>query len=197
MLIILQIEAFFSYNFDMLNIIGGELKHRQIRTPKGTRTRPTSSLVRKAVFDISQFEIEGTDFLDLYAGSGAMGIEALSRGARSATFVDSDRFAADCIVQNLKDLDLKAEVLRLDAIKAVHHLEKKNCKFHFIYVDPPYAHEVMPLLEALDQSKLLQPNGKLFLEQRVGAKINKEALLNLKLDSERKFGDTILFIFTD
>lgn len=179
----------------MLSIIGGKFKQRQIRTPKGTQTRPTSSLVRKAVFDICQFEIEGTDFLDLYAGSGAMGIEAISRGASSATFVESDRLAVECIRQNLKTLDIEAEVLKLDATKAIHHLSKRKAAFHIIYIDPPYARDVMPLLELLDQENLLTTDGRLFLEQRASSIIQAEKLHHLKLESTRKFGDTQLFAF--
>lgn len=181
----------------MISVIGGRLKNRQIKTPKGDRTRPTSALVRKAVFDICQQEIEGARFLDLCAGSGAMGIEALSRGAATATFVDEDRFAIQCIHQNLEELELsvQSQVLRLDVGKAVKMLEKKGVKFELIYVDPPYAMQVMPLLEALDKSELLAPGGRLLLEQRVSSSLALDSLHHLKLQSERKFGDTLLLIF--
>lgn len=180
----------------MLKIIGGSLKHRQILTPKGTGTRPTSSLVRKAIFDICQFEIEDADFLDVYAGSGAMGIEALSRGAKSATFVDSERFAIECIKQNLQELNLQGQVLKLDALKAIHYLAKTKALFDIIYVDPPYAKDVAMVLKALDELGLLKADGKLFLEHRTATAVDFAQLQHLKLDSERKFGDTQIFILT-
>ena len=84
-----------------LRILGGTFRNRLLKSPKGEQTRPTLAVMRKSVFDILQTQIEGAAFLDLYAGSGAMGLEALSRGASHATFVDANRFALSCIEDNI------------------------------------------------------------------------------------------------
>lgn len=177
----------------MLKIIGGEFKNRQIKTPKGDQTRPTSSLVRKAIFDICQNEIEGAHFLDLYAGSGAMGIEALSRGAASATFVENNRFAVQCIQENLRELKLEGTIIRIDALKAVPQLAKDVKRFDIIYIDPPYSQETAPLLLKIEEEKLLKSGGRLFVEQRTTSELNLNVF---KLESSRKFGDTQILIFT-
>lgn len=180
----------------MLKVIGGEYKSRVLKTPKGSHTRPTCALVRKAVFDSCQMEIQGSRFLDLYAGSGAIGIEAVSRGALSITFVDRDRLAIQSIYENIEKLGIQtATVLRMDGIKAINWLHKKAALFDLIYVDPPYAKDPTLLLEILDKASLLAPNGKLFLETRTPS-LTCAALLHLRLVTMRKFHDTILFTFT-
>ena len=90
-----------------LRIIGGKFKGRLIKTPKGEKTRPTSAILRKAVFDICQNQITDARFLDLFAGSGAMGLEALSRGASHATFVERDKHSVSCLKENLALLNLR------------------------------------------------------------------------------------------
>ena len=95
-----------------MRVIAGDKKGRRLVTPEGLDTRPTSDKVKEALFSIIQFELAGAHFLDLFAGSGQMGIEALSRGAERAVFVDMGRKPAECIRQNLKALELsdRAEV---------------------------------------------------------------------------------------
>lgn len=173
-----------------MKVISGIYKNRQLKTPKGDRTRPTSSKVRGSVFDILQGEIEGARFLDLFAGSGSMGIEALSRGAKSAVFVEKDRNAANCIRENLNALGIDAKLLQLDAQVAVKKLQKLGEVFDLIYVDPPYALDVGPLLEKLPT--LLAENGLILLEQGKRAKISAD---HLELVDERHFGDTTLFSY--
>ncbi len=180
----------------MLSILGGKWKSRLLKTPN--LIRPTASIVRKAVFDICREEVEGAHFLDLYAGSGAMGIEALSRGAKEATFVEKAQSAIACIRHNLKELTIPPEQTTLfpfDAEKAVRILSKKGALFDFIYVDPPYALETSRILKNLLESCLLSINGKLLLEQRRSSTLDPDLLNKLSLLSERRFGDTALLIF--
>lgn len=89
-----------------MRITGGFLKNQSLKTPKGDKTRPTSEKLRQSVFNIAQAYVEDCQFLDLYAGSGAMGIEALSRGAKEATFIEKDRSALKVLRENLNELDL-------------------------------------------------------------------------------------------
>lgn len=171
-----------------MKILSGIYKNRQLKTPKGDRTRPTSSKIRGSVFDILQGEIEGARFLDLFAGSGGMGIEALSRGAKSAVFVEKDRNATSCIRENLSALGAEAKLYPIDALAAVKKLQKLGEVFDLIYVDPPYALNVSSLMQQLPS--LLAEDGRLFLEQGKRAEISTDLL---ELARERHFGDTTLF----
>jgi len=175
-----------------MRIIAGELKNRTLKTPKGKTTRPTSGKVRGSVFNILQNQTEGARFLDLFAGSGAMGIEALSRGAKKATFVEKDRSAAKALRENLADLGLNqnATLLQTDVKKAFSKLEKE-APFDIIYIDPPYLLDIAPLLEEV--SCLLEKEGILIVEQGKDSQLTP---IKLSLLEERHFGDTVLFFFT-
>jgi 16S rRNA (guanine966-N2)-methyltransferase len=117
-----------------MRIIAGSRKGHNIRAPRGADTRPTSDRVRENVFNILG-PIEGATVLDLYAGSGAMGLEALSRGAAQAVFVDDDRLAVEAIERNLDKLRLRATVLCRDAVS---FLASEKRKYDLVLVDPPY-----------------------------------------------------------
>lgn len=178
----------------MLRIIGGAFKSRLLKTPKSQQTRPTSSLVRKAFFDICRNEVVDARFLDLYAGSGAMGIEALSRGASHATFVDFHKQAIQCLKENIKMLQLEEQstILMKDALTALKALKNRGALFDLIYIDPPYDQDPFPILQFLDENPLLAEAGFLFFEEQSPSKIPIEQLQNLKWIQERKFGTTIL-----
>lgn len=127
----------------MLRIIGGSFKGRLIKAPEGAGTRPTSSRVREAAFDILSPWIAGARFLDLYAGSGAVGIEALSRGASFSVFVESDGRAASLLDDNIRKLGISssAGVLRMTAEKALHELAGESPGFDVVFMDPPYRND--------------------------------------------------------
>jgi 16S rRNA (guanine(966)-N(2))-methyltransferase RsmD len=176
-----------------LRIVAGQFKGRLLKTPKGSSTRPTQGMLREAVFNICQNEIEGARFLDLYAGSGAMGLEALSRGASHVIFVEQNRTAAACIQANIASLQLKAQttVLSLDAARALAQLIKQGAKFDIVYVDPPYdipfdPESVVPLLA--------YPS-ILFLEERAQPQKPLPKSPHLLLQSARRFGTALLSIF--
>jgi 16S rRNA (guanine(966)-N(2))-methyltransferase RsmD len=117
-----------------VRIIAGSRKGHTIHAPRGVATRPTSDRVRENVFNILG-PIDGASVLDLYAGSGAMGLEALSRGAARAVFVEADRDAVQAIERNLDKLRLKATVLERDALGV---LTTERTKYDLVFVDPPY-----------------------------------------------------------
>jgi 16S rRNA (guanine(966)-N(2))-methyltransferase RsmD len=171
-------------------VLSGKYKNRTLKTPKSDKTRPTSSKVRESVFNILQNVVEGARVLDLYAGSGSMGIEALSRGAQSATFVENDRKALACIRENLQAVDEEVRVFPLDATVAVKRLVKEEALFDLIYVDPPYHIDIIPLLKQLPP--LLAEGGMLLLEQSSRTPLATEAFT---LADQRKFGDTTLFLY--
>lgn len=120
-----------------MRVIAGDKKGRKLVTPEGLDTRPTSDKVKEALFSIVQFELDGAAFLDLFAGSGQMGIEALSRGADRAVFVDNGRKPCECIRKNLSDLSLsdRAEVNMRDISDYLFSCKEE---FDVIFLDPPY-----------------------------------------------------------
>ena len=121
-----------------LRIVAGEHRGARIAAPPGERTRPTSDFVREAAFNMIG-PLDGASVLDLFAGSGAMGIEALSRGAGSATFVESDRAACRTIQENLKKLKLTGARVRCeDALRALATDATSGRKYDLVLVDPPY-----------------------------------------------------------
>ena len=124
-----------------LRVIGGILRGRRIDTLPGESIRPTGDRVREALFDILGPKVAGAAFLDIYAGTGAIGIEALSRGAREVTFIESDAVAADLIRRNLArsaSEPVRSRLITRDSAQAVALLEREERRFDFIYLDPPY-----------------------------------------------------------
>ncbi len=123
-----------------MRVIAGKARRLQLRTPEGFETRPTTDRTKETLFNILNPYLADADFLDLFSGSGAIGIEALSRGAKYAALVDHNRAALDCIRANLKNtrLDAQAEVCAMNAVEAIRALEIKGKVFDVIFMDPPY-----------------------------------------------------------
>ena len=187
-----------------MHIFSGKFKNRVLKTPKGLSTRPTSGRMRETFFNICQGYIEGAAFLDLFAGSGAMGLEALSRGAHSATFVDSDKFACQCIRQNIEALKIESNVLVLcgDVFHWLEKLTKQGKQFDIIYADPPYETKVTwkgeslsfsdLVIKLVDEYPLLKAQGELFIEDSSGLPPYKGALGHLELKNSRQHGRSAL-----
>src|SRR5882672_663553 len=127
-----------------MRIVAGTLRSRQLKSLKGLSLRPTSDRLRETLFNILGARVEGSRFLDLFAGSGAIGIEAISRGAVSAVFVENHSAAVRLIRENLASLEIKSET-RIIATAAAPALEKlhkdRAAVFDFIFLDPPYANK--------------------------------------------------------
>ncbi|WP_213973735.1 16S rRNA (guanine(966)-N(2))-methyltransferase RsmD [Tepidanaerobacter acetatoxydans] len=123
-----------------MRIIGGFHRGRKIKSISGMNTRPTSDFVREALFNIIGSDVVGSCFLDLFAGTGAVGIEALSRGAQNAIFIEKNPIACSIIKQNLLDLKLigKGRVIQSDVISALKKLILEGNNFDIIFMDPPY-----------------------------------------------------------
>jgi len=121
-----------------MRVITGTAKGRNLETPAGPNTRPTSGVVKEAMFSAIQFEIQNANVLDLFAGSGQMGIEALSRGAKSCVFVDNSRAAQSAIKENLDKTGLRAHA-RLAALDANVFLRSASGPYDIAFLDPPYA----------------------------------------------------------
>ena len=126
-----------------MRIISGKKKGRKLIGKISQSTRPATDSNRETVFNIlnNYIDIEDSIVLDLFAGSGAMGCEALSRGAKHSFFIDSNKTAIECIEKNATNLDFKKDdftILKIDALKAIRFLSKKDLKFDLIFIDPPY-----------------------------------------------------------
>ena len=123
-----------------MRVIAGKARRLQLVTPEGFDTRPTTDKTKETLFNILNPYLADSDFLDLFSGSGAIGIEALSRGAKYAAFVEDNRAALDCIKANLRTTKLveEAEVLANNALDAIRILEVKGKVFDIIFMDPPY-----------------------------------------------------------
>jgi 16S rRNA (guanine966-N2)-methyltransferase len=180
-----------------MRIIGGVFRGRLLHAPKGDQTRPSSSLVRKALFDICKNEIVDAEFLDLFAGSGAMGIEAISRGAKFCTFVDKSPLACRTIKQNIESLSIKdqTEVFCSPIERALETFKRKHRRFSLIFLDPPYGKDLLPpILDKIVEFQLLAPLGKLFAEESVKTPIPQST--SLQFIAKRTYGDSILLEYT-
>jgi len=175
-----------------MRIIAGSHKGARIFAPKGYDTRPTGDRVREALFNLTG-PVEGMHVLDLYAGSGAMGLEALSRSARSATFVEADRAAAETIVKNLNKLGLSdATVLREDAARKLAADAAAGRRYDLVLIDPPYRMlpRILPML-ATHIPAVVEPDGIVVLESDV----REEPDLPLPKRTSRRYGSTRLTVF--
>ena len=141
-------------------ITGGLWRGRVLRTPEGKTTRPTASRVREALFDILGHDCSGLRVADLYAGSGAVGLEALSRGAESAVFLETDRAASEVLRANVALTGANARVERLDAVRWAAD-PGNRAKFDLVFVDPPFAAEFPA---AVDWSALVAEGGVLVVQ---------------------------------
>lgn len=150
-----------------MRIIGGEYRSRRISAPRGAHTRPTLDGTRESLFNILQGRVAGAAVLDLFAGSGALGLEALSRGAVRAVFCDDSREAAQAVRANLNALsaESRARLLHMDWQRAVEQLSRDEEQFDLIFLDPPYQMHYEPLLERILSAGLLAHDGWILMER--------------------------------
>lgn len=146
-----------------MRVITGTARGRKLKTPDDYDIRPTTDNVKEAVFNIIQFDIPGRRVLDLFAGTGQLGIECLSRGAAEAVFIDQSRQAVGIVKENLKTCGLKGMVLQADAIEYLRRGES----FDIIFVDPPYDSELYePVLKTVNSVDILSDGGIIVCEIR-------------------------------
>ena len=151
-----------------MRVIAGKYRSRTLRSLKGQMLRPTSDRLRETLFNILRATVDGATFVDLYAGTGAVGIEALSRGAHHAIFVEQHAPAVELIRRNLESLGIgaEAEILGMNVARAIEGLEARRVHAQFIFLDPPYAAyaEYESTLEALGESTLVAPECRVIVE---------------------------------
>jgi 16S rRNA (guanine(966)-N(2))-methyltransferase RsmD len=174
-----------------MRVIAGKWGGRRLHAPAGPATRPTSDRVREALFSILGDRVTGARVLDLFAGSGALGIEALSRGAAEATFVDSSPAAVRAVRANLRALATEGEVRRADARTFLRAASDAGRHYDLVFLDPPYRlaeRLARELSEALPAA--LAPGGLVISES------DRRSVLNLDMTptEERRYGDTVIRI---
>ncbi len=176
-----------------IRIIAGEIKGRKIKSVKGKTVRPLLARVKKSLFDIISRKIKDAAFLDLYAGTGSVGIEALSRGAKEVVFVEQDGQTIEIIRENLEQLNLgeKARILQRNIPRGLG-IEKK---FNLIFVGPPYKLELnLPTLKAISEKNSLAPDGWIICQHHFKEKLPEE-YLGYELFRREKYGDMILSFY--
>lgn len=176
----------------MLRVIAGTARGRRLKVPAGRVTRPTAERVREALFNI--IEVAGKSFLDVFAGSGAVGIEALSRGAGQATFIEKHPRALKALQENLASTGLgdRAEVMAMDVFRALPKLTSAGRRFDFIFMDPPYEQglvaKVLPWFV-----RLLTGEGCIIVE--TASREVAPVVEGVTLKDSRRYGDAVLHFY--
>jgi len=181
-----------------LRVIAGELKGRQLRTASGLRTRPTAERTREAIFNILGATVQQAHVLDLFAGTGAFGIEALSRGAASALFIEVDRQACAVLTGNLQACGMPnmARVLRWDASRNLNCLRNHDPRFQLVFMDPPYGRGLVePALSHLHLAHCASDGAHLVIEHDRDDRLPEPAKPYRLLD-QRRYGRTLVSFLT-
>ena len=181
-----------------MRIISGTLKGRRLVTPKGLSLRPTSDRVKESMFNILGNEVNGKVILDLFAGTGNLGIEALSRGAKRVTFVEKDRVAIRLIHKNLITCKMedRSEVLVNDVNQAIEILRGKGVRFDLIFIDPPYEKGlIQKTIERVCLERIYHDDSILVIEHH-----RRESLADISgpwsVIRQRRIGETVLSFLT-
>ena len=180
-----------------MRVIGGISKGRRLKVPKGQALRPTAARVKEALFNILPHELCGVKVLDLFAGTGNLSIEALSRGAAEALLVDASRGAGKAIRENLGAMDFsrRSRVWITPVPRAIRLLSRRGEKFDLIFLDPPYEKGWLgPVLKAIVHGGLLEEGGVLVVEHSVREEVEKDCG-PLNLQDQRRYGTTRISFF--
>ena len=158
-----------------MRVIAGKARRTLLKTPEGLETRPTTDRTKETLFNILQGDLADSNFLDLFSGSGAIGIEALSRGANFAVFSDTSKSAIDCIRANVKatHMEEQTQIYQKDAISTIKTLETAGRVFQVIFMDPPYNcdHEKV-ILQMLEHSKIIDEDTIIVVEASLATKFD-------------------------
>ena len=191
-----------------MRVIAGTFRGRRLATPKGNRlVRPTADRVKESVFSILQEQIVDANFLDLCAGTGSIGIEALSRGAKQVTFLERDSRCIEIIERNLHTCGLLTEsqaryhLLRRDVVKGIAYLCKRSTMFEIIYFDPPYGIDLAggsqlytTCLPLLAESSLLCIGGILLVEHAKRV-VLPDTVGSMKQNRQARYGETVVSFY--
>jgi len=175
-------------------ITGGSCKGRKINTVKSREVRPTSSKIRESIFNMIYSSITDSVMLDLFAGSGIIGLESLSRGAKKVYFVENNPKVYRLLKENLSNFDFNYETKFSDALVALDNFQ--DIKFDMIFIDPPYASGLIePVLIKIKNSTLLSEDGIVIIEHSSNFQISDKVIeLGFSILKEKKYGDTSITI---
>jgi 16S rRNA (guanine(966)-N(2))-methyltransferase RsmD len=180
-----------------MRIIGGQARGRRLKAPKGQSLRPTAARVKEALFDILPRDLSGVKLLDLYAGTGSVTIEALSRGAAEAMAIDSSSESGKIIRENLRRARFvdRAKVWIIPVARALRLLARRGESFDMIFLDPPYEQRLVETtLKIVAKGGLLRPAGVLIAEHSIREEL-AQRYDSLLLDDQRRYGSTLLTFF--
>jgi 16S rRNA (guanine(966)-N(2))-methyltransferase RsmD len=181
----------------MLRIISGERRGRLIKTVSGSSTRPTTDRVKESLFNILQPRLPGSSVLDLYSGTGNLGLEALSRGCEDAVFVEKDPKALAVLRENCRSMDYPdyIDIMPLDVRKAIPVLSAKGRTFDIVIMDPPYNHDLeSPTIEALDTYGLVKEDGIIVVEHLLVDE-QQDSIGSFARYDIRKYGNTAISLY--
>ena len=177
-----------------MRVITGKARGVVLKTPEGMKTRPTSDRVKEAMFSIIQFDLPGAKVLDLFAGTGQLGIEALSRGAQSAVFIDEQDAACRLVRENLRRTKLE-EQARIICADYLSFLSKCSEKFDFVFLDPPYAEVFLEnALKKITEIDILQSGGIIVAERPLGKDFSY-TFDGFSRSKDYKYGNTLLTLY--
>lgn len=182
-----------------MRVISGEKKGFKLKSPKGINTRPTEDRIKESLFNILRDIHSQSIVLDLFAGSGGIGIEFLSRGAKKTFFVDKSYESIKCIKDNLIHTDCmgRSEIIKKDAFMAIKEFSKKNIKFDYIFADPPYERGLsLKVLQTIDSLDILRKEGLLIIEHEINLDLDNIPLVKLLKKDYRKYGSKAISIYT-
>jgi len=177
-----------------MRITGGIGRGRKLKVPAGDQVRPTSDKVKQALFNILGERVRGALFLDLFAGAGGIGIEALSRGAERVVFVEGSRESLDVVKQNIDQAGFGE---RAEAVlsKVEPYLKKRSGPYDIVFLDPPYTMELLPLLQLIAASGLMKADAVVIAEH-FKKRPSPERAGDLQRYRESIYGDTVLAFYT-
>ena len=176
-----------------MRITGGTGKGRRLRVPAGDRVRPTSDKVKQALFNMLGEKVAGAAFLDLYAGTGGIGIEALSRGAGRVVFIDDSRSSLQVIRHNVEQSGF-GDRAQVTAARAESFVRKTEERFDIVFLDPPYTLVIAEVLAFVEEADLLQP-GAVVIAEHFKKQESPRKAGNLSLYREARYGDTVLAFY--
>lgn len=173
-----------------MRVIAGSARRLLLKTLPGNDTRPTTDKIKETLFNMINFDLPGACFLDLYSGSGAMGIEALSRGAKSATFVDNNSKATAIVKENVQHCGFEevAEVITADATSALRRLNTSNKFYDFVFMDPPYDCGLEDsALRFLLNSNIIDENSMIIIEMSINADTDHFINMGYEIDKIKSY----------
>jgi 16S rRNA (guanine(966)-N(2))-methyltransferase RsmD len=175
-----------------VRILGGKAKGRKISTLSTKGSRPTLQVVRKSIFDVLGYDVQEAQVLDLYSGTGSLGLEALSRGGYEATFVDENQRALDVVRENAEELGFeeKIHLVKGDAARMLPKLARNGMSYHIVFADPPYQRSLTSeMIEAFGVSGIVRNGGSFIIEHSKHAEL-PDRIGRLVLWQRKDFGET-------